>query len=77
AAPGGDVAKLLARAWPDQIARKRPGSAGSYLMASGRAAMLPETESLAKQDWLVIADLGGAAKEARISLAAPISEADA
>ena len=77
AAPGGDVAKLLARAWPDQIARKRPGSAGSYLMASGRAAMLPETEALAKQDWLVIADLGGAAKEARISLAAPISEADA
>ena len=71
------MAKLLARAWPDQIARKRPGSAGSYLMASGRAAMLPETESLAKQDWLVIADLGGAAKEARISLAAPISEADA
>ena len=77
AAPGGDMAKLLARAWPDQIARKRPGSAGSYLMASGRAAMLPETEALAKQDWLVIADLGGAAKEARISLAAPISEADA
>ncbi|WP_290497065.1 ATP-dependent helicase HrpB [Hyphomonas sp. UBA4494] len=77
AAPSGDVAKLLARAWPDQIARKRPGSAGSYLMGSGRAAMLPESEALAKQDWLVIADLGGAAKEARISLAAPISEADA
>ncbi|KCZ55880.1 hypothetical protein HY29_09755 [Hyphomonas beringensis] len=73
--PGGDMAKLLARAWPDQIARKRPGSAGSYLMASGRAAMLPETDALAKQDWLVIADLGGAAKEARISLAMPIDEA--
>lgn len=77
ATPGGDLARLLARAWPDQIARKRPGTAGSYLMASGRAAMLPETEALAKQDWLVIADLGGAAKEARISLAAPISEAEA
>ena len=77
AAPDGNLASLLARAWPDQIARKRPGSAASYLMASGRAAMLPETEALAKQDWLVIADLGGAAKEARISLAAPISEADA
>ena len=77
AAPDGNLASLLARAWPDQIARKRPGSAASYLMASGRAAMLPETEALAKQEWLVIADLGGAAKEARISLAAPISEADA
>lgn len=77
AAPDGNLASLLARAWPDQIARKRAGSTCSYLMASGRAAMLPETEALAKQDWLVIADLGGAAKEARISLAAPISEADA
>jgi len=77
ATPGGDLARLLARAWPDQIARKRPGTAGSYLMASGRAAMLPETEALAKQDWLVIADLGGAAKEARISLATPVSEAEA
>ena len=77
AAPDGNLASLLARAWPDQIARKRPGSTSGYLMASGRAAMLPETEALAKQDWLVIADLGGAAKEARISLAAPISEADA
>ena len=77
AASDGNLASLLARAWPDQIARKRPGSAASYLMASGRAAMLPETEALANQEWLVIADLGGAAKEARISLAAPISEADA
>ena len=77
AAPGGDLAKLLARAWPDQIARKRSGSPGTYLMASGRAATLPETDALAKQDWLVIADLGGAAKEARISLAVPIPEADA
>lgn len=77
AAPGGDLAGLLARAWPDQIARRRPGSAGSYLMASGRAAMVPETEALAKADWLVIADLGGAAREARISLAVPIAEKEA
>src|SRR5690606_10247484 len=38
AAPGGDLPKLLAQAWPDQVARRRPGSTGSYLMASGRAA---------------------------------------
>ncbi|MCA8899960.1 MAG: ATP-dependent helicase HrpB [Hyphomonas sp.] len=77
AQPGGDLAVLLARAWPDQIARRRPGQAGTYLMASGRAAVLPETDALAKSDWLVIADLGGAAKEARISLALPIPEAAA
>ncbi|MBD3771537.1 MAG: ATP-dependent helicase HrpB, partial [Rhodobacterales bacterium] len=77
AAPSGDLAKLLARAWPDGVARKRPGSAGTYLLASGRAATLPESDALAKSDWLVVADLGGASKEARISLAVPISETDA
>ncbi|WP_035616707.1 ATP-dependent helicase HrpB [Hyphomonas johnsonii] len=77
AAPTGDVAKLLAKAWPDQIARARPGSAGVYLMASGRAASLPETDSLAKCDWLVVADLGGASGQARITLAVPLAEADA
>lgn len=77
AAPQGDAAHLLANAWPDQVARARPGSAGVYLMASGRAASLPETDSLAKSEWLVVADLGGASGQARITLAAPLSQADA
>lgn len=75
--PGGDLARLLSQAWPDQVARRRPGSASSYLMASGRAAALPPSEGLAKSDWLVVADLGGAAKEPRILLGLPVSEADA
>ncbi|MFN4025684.1 MAG: ATP-dependent helicase HrpB, partial [Hyphomonas sp.] len=75
--PGGDPAALLSKAWPDQIARRRPGSAGSYLMASGRAAALPLSDGLAKSEWLVIADLGGAAKEPRILLGLPITEAEA
>jgi ATP-dependent helicase HrpB len=77
AKPGGDLARLLATAWPDQVARRRPGSEGSYLMASGRAANLPATDGLAKSEWLVIADLGGAAREPRISLALPLTEAEA
>lgn len=77
AAPGGNLAALLASAWPDQVARRRPGSDGAYLMASGRAANIPATDSLAKCDWLVIADLGGAAREPRITLALPLTEAEA
>lgn len=76
-APGGDLARLLSQAWPDQVARRRPGSAGSYLMASGRAAGVQPSDMLAKAEWLVVADLGGAAKEARILLGLPISEAEA
>jgi len=77
ARPGGDLSRLLASAWPDQVARKRPGSDGAYLLASGRAASLPATDGLAKSDWLVIADLGGAAREPRITLGLPITEAEA
>ena len=77
ARPEGDVARLLAKVWPDQIARARPGSAGVYLMASGRAAILAETDGLAKSDWLVVADLGGASGQPRITLAAPLIETDA
>lgn len=77
ARPGGDLARLLASAWPDQVARRRPGSEGAYLMVSGRAATLPGTDGLAKSEWLVIADLGGASREPRISLALPITEAEA
>lgn len=77
AKPGGDLARLLAAAWPDQVARKRPGSDGSYLLASGRAANLPPTDGLAKSEWLVVADLGGAAREPRITLALPLTEAEA
>lgn len=77
AAPRGDVAKILARAFPEQLARKRVGADGTYLMASGRAARVDGADSLARHDWLVVLDLGGASKEARITLAAPISEADA
>ena len=77
AAPGGNLAALLASAWPDQVARRRPGSDAAYLMASGRAANLPATDNLAKSDWLVVADLGGAAREPRITLALPLTEAEA
>ena len=76
-APGGDLARLLSRAWPDQVARRRPGSVGSYLMASGRAASVQPSDLLAKSEWLVVADLGGAAKEPRILLGLPLSEAEA
>lgn len=74
---GGDMARLLANAFPDQIARRRNDDGGSYLMASGTAVKLEPTDALAKSDWLVVVDLGGAAKEVRVSLAIPIAQQDA
>lgn len=70
----GKAGAVLARGWPDMIARKRPGTKGQFLLASGRAGQVDETSSLAKSDWIVVADMVGGAKSARITLAAAIDE---
>jgi ATP-dependent helicase HrpB len=63
---------LLALAYPDRIGRRRPGTAGRYLLSGGRGAVLPEGNPMASEGFLVVADLDGAAQDSRIFLAAPI-----
>ena len=75
--PLGNPAKILAKGWPDLIARKRPGTAATYVTVSGRAGQLEETSPLAKSNWLAVAEMVGSAKQARITLAAALEEADA
>ncbi|MHA7858636.1 MAG: ATP-dependent helicase HrpB [Henriciella sp.] len=70
----GNVAEILARGWPDMIARKRPGSNTQYVLASGRAVQIDDSSPLAKSDWLIVADMVGSAKTARITLAATLDE---
>jgi len=67
---------LLALAYPDRIGRRRPGTTGRYLLSGGRGAALPEGDPLANEEFLVVADLDGAAQDSRIFLAAPITAAD-
>ncbi len=75
--PRGDIASILAKSWPDMIARRRLGSGTQYVLSSGRAGQVDESSSLSKSEWLVVADLIGGAKSARITLAATIEEATA
>ncbi|MEM7457973.1 MAG: ATP-dependent helicase HrpB [Pseudomonadota bacterium] len=77
ASPTGAPADILAAGWPDMIARKRSGTEDQYVLASGRAGQVDATSSLAKSEWLVVADMVGGAKSARITLAAPLTEAKA
>ncbi|MEL7541853.1 MAG: ATP-dependent helicase C-terminal domain-containing protein, partial [Pseudomonadota bacterium] len=77
ASPAGAPADILAAGWPDMIARKRSGTEDQYVLASGRAGQVDATSSLAKSEWLVVADMVGGAKSARITLAAPLTEAKA
>jgi ATP-dependent helicase HrpB len=72
---GGDLSTgaLLALAYPDRIAKRRGGEGASFLLANGRAGNLDPASSLARQPFLAVAEMTGAAAASRIVLAAPIS----
>lgn len=73
----GDTGLLVALAYPDRIAQRRPGTtngaAAQYRLSNGRGAHFPDPEPLSAEDWLAVADLDGAARDARIFLAAPLT----
>src|SRR5471032_1268612 len=64
---------LLALAYPDRIGRRRPGTAGRYLLSGGQGAALPEGDPMGNEEFVVVADLDGSMQNARIFLAAPIT----
>lgn len=71
----GEAGPLLLHAYPDRIALQR-GARGRYVMANGRGAELAETERLAANRMLVVADVTGRAAQPRILAAAGIERAD-
>jgi ATP-dependent helicase HrpB len=66
---------LLALAYPDRIARSRETGSGRYVLSNGRGARLEGAQLLARSEFLAVAELDGAEREARIFLAAPLSRA--
>jgi ATP-dependent helicase HrpB len=71
-----EAGRLLALAYPDRIAQKRPGARGQFLLANGKGAELQQADALAGEDYLAVADLDGEKRVARIFLAAPISRGE-
>lgn len=69
--PHPDVGRILAWAYPDRIACRRPEGGGRYLMANGRGAVFDRPDPLSSEGWLVIPELDGERREARIFMAAP------
>jgi ATP-dependent helicase HrpB len=67
---------LLALAYPDRIAQRRPGGLGQFRLSNGRGAALPPSDALASADYLAVAELDGDRREARIFLAAPLTRAE-
>ena len=73
-----ELALTCAMAYPEWIARRRPGSA-AYILAGGVGAELPQGSPLEGQEWLAVAsiDRAPASRHARILAAVPLSEEDA
>jgi ATP-dependent helicase HrpB len=64
---------LLALAYPDRIAKSRGGEGGAFLLANGRGGAIDKASALAREPFLAVAELTGAAAASRILLAAPIT----
>ncbi|AMJ62412.1 ATP-dependent helicase HrpB [Bosea sp. PAMC 26642] len=65
---------LLALAYPERIAKARSPGSGQYLLANGRGAALEPSQRLAREAWLVVAEMTGSAQQARIMAATAITE---
>jgi ATP-dependent helicase HrpB len=70
------VGAILALAYPDRVARNRGGGNGSFLLANGRGAQIDPASALAREPFIVVAELTGTAAQGRILLAAPIAAAE-
>lgn len=73
AKPALSAGECLALAFPDRVARQRKGRPGVYHMANGNEAWLDAGDALARHEWLVIVDLQGAERRARIRSAASLA----
>ncbi|ALM52722.1 ATP-dependent helicase HrpB [Halomonas huangheensis] len=67
-------ARLLMRAWPERIAQRV--AVGRFRMANGGMVRLPENQSLAHSELLLIVDTDGDPREAMIRHAARLELAD-
>ncbi|HUC66823.1 MAG TPA: ATP-dependent helicase HrpB [Stellaceae bacterium] len=76
APPPGAAGRVLAQAYPDRIAQRRPGALGQFRLSNGRGAELPPTDPLCAEEFLAAAELDGERRVSRIFLAAPLSRAE-
>lgn len=70
------AAFLIAEAYPDRVAQRRPGPEPRYRMAGGRGAVLDHADTLSQSEWLAVARVAGGGREARIFLAAALHADD-
>jgi ATP-dependent helicase HrpB len=68
----GEIGACLALAFPDRLSKRRGNDGADWISVGGRGFRLDPTSPLAREDWLAVAEIQGAAQGARILSAAPI-----
>jgi ATP-dependent helicase HrpB len=71
-----DTAAMAALAYPDRIGQRRKGDAPRFVLSGGKGAVIAPGDPLAAAPWMVATDLDGDPREAKIRLAAQISEGE-
>lgn len=72
----GNLAHCIALAFPDRIAKRRDATGEHWISSGGRGFRLDPAHPLARNEWLAVADIQGAASGARILSAVPIDAAE-
>ncbi|QPQ54787.1 ATP-dependent helicase HrpB [Allosphingosinicella flava] len=69
-----EIGACVALAFPDRVAKRRSADGADWISAGGRGFTLDPASPLAREKWLAVAEVGGAASGARILSAAAIDE---
>jgi ATP-dependent helicase HrpB len=72
----GALGTLVALAYPDRVAQRRPGGRSRYVLRNGRGAELTGAQSLSESPFIVATELDDQRPESRIFLAASITTED-
>ncbi|MEY8838347.1 ATP-dependent helicase HrpB, partial [Cribrihabitans sp. XS_ASV171] len=71
---GMSPAAMAALAYPDRVGQRRKGDAPRFVLSGGKGAVLDEGDPLAGAPYIVAVDTDGNPREARVRMAAQISE---
>ncbi|CUK05277.1 ATP-dependent RNA helicase HrpB [Ruegeria denitrificans] len=69
-------AAMAALAYPDRIGQRRKGDVPRYVLSGGKGVVLDSGDTLAAARYLVVTDTDGNPREARVRMAAQISEGE-
>lgn len=75
-APGLSPAAMAALAYPDRIGQRRKGDVPRFVLSGGKGAILEATDGLANAAFVVAIDTDGNPREARIRMAAQITQSE-